>query len=188
VRDEGLALARVGQGKMAYQRYFLLSVEMLEKVRARDPDDLRAAAQLISVLGQTKQPAKALTAAEKLLAIAPRHEIALRLAAQAATDLGKNDEGLKYWERLLAVNPYFAEGYFFEAMLLARTRQHERAVESSRKLLRLNPTRAEPWLILAHCYGKLGQSARAEEARKMAEALKTPRSEEFRTSFLRSVE
>jgi tetratricopeptide (TPR) repeat protein len=187
-RDEGLALARVAQGKKAYQRYLPRAEELLEKARARDPEDLRAAAQLISVLGQQKQQAKALAAAEKLLAHAPRHEIALRLAAQAATDLDKKDDALKYWERMLAVNPYFAEGYFFEAVLLARTRRHERAVESCRKLLRLNPTRAEPWVILAHCYGKLGQSTRAEEARKMGEALKTPRSEEFRTSFLRSVE
>ncbi|MBI1917793.1 MAG: tetratricopeptide repeat protein [Planctomycetes bacterium] len=185
-RDEGLALARVAQGKRAYQRYLPRAEELLEKASARDPGDLRAASQLVSVLGQSKQYAKALAVAEKLLAIAPQHEVTLRLAAQAATELGKLDEALALWDRLLAVNPRFPEGLFFQAVLLARTGRHKQSVEACRRLLALTPTRAEPWVILAHCYVKLGETARAGEARRMAEALKTPRSEEFRTSFLRS--
>ena len=83
------------------------------------------------------------------------------------------------WQYLLTIEP--------QKPLLVRTGRHEQSVEACHKLLALTPTRAEPWVILAHCYAKLGETARAREARRMAEALKTPRSEEFRTSFLRSV-
>jgi tetratricopeptide (TPR) repeat protein len=186
-RDEGLALARVAQGKRVYQRYLPRAEELLEKASARDPEDLRAASQLVSVLGQSKQYVKALAVAEKLLAIAPRHEVTLHLAAQATRELNKLDEALAYWDRLLAVNPRFPEGHFFQAVLLARTGRPRQSIEACRKLLALTPTRAEPWIILTHCYGKLGETGRAREARQMAEALKTPRSEEFRTSFLRSL-
>src|SRR5439155_7363801 len=99
---------------------------------------------------------------------------------------GKLDEALAFWNRLLSVNPRFPEGVFFRAVLLVRTGRHKQSIEACRKLLALTPTRAEPWVILAHCYTKLGETTRAREARRMAEALKTPRSEEFRTSFLRS--
>jgi hypothetical protein len=186
-RDEGIALARAAQNKPVYQRYLPRAEELLEKARMRDPEDLLAASQLIVVLGQSKQYTRALAVAKQLLALAPRHEIALRVAAQAAMELGRLDESLVFWRLLWRVNPRFPEGLFFQAVLLARTGRDAQSVEACRKLLALTPTRAEPWILLTHCYAKLGDTARTKEARRMAEALKTSRSEEFRTSFLRSV-
>ena len=188
-RDLAVALARLIREKGGvYQAYLTRARRLLTKAAEQYPDDIALLDGLGTVLDLEGQKAKALVQFEAILAIAPRHVRALRMAALIAGLLKKWDAALGYWKKVAVETPFDPEAHFYLALLLARARDDEQALAATGKLLALDPMRAEGLLIRSHCLARLGRKAEAEAARKKAEALATSTFEPFRRQFARFVE
>jgi tetratricopeptide (TPR) repeat protein len=86
---------------------------------------------------------------EKVLVLNPRHEEALAGLVHVAFHTGDYQNGLKYVDQLLAINPWLPDMLGAQAQMLKVMGQPARGIASAERALNLNPRRTaiRAWLI-----------------------------------------
>jgi tetratricopeptide (TPR) repeat protein len=169
-----VALVELALGGEAPESALRPALGALEAACRRDRDDGRAGearGQALMLLGRR---AEALAAFEAVLARAPERELALAGAAAVAEALGRAEDALGYWRRVVAADPWAPKYRRWLALLLVRRRAWGEAEPACRAWVRLDPTGAEARAALVECLLAAGRTraARAEFAR--VEALAPP--------------
>ncbi len=147
------------------------------------PDQLEALEELFLYFLNNDQEAKAVKAAQRLLAVHPDHVPTLETYGKLCLKRNELDEGLRVLQRALNSNPLDRDlrgqvGY--ARMLLARAAAEKKNIEAARPqyqaALGLMPA-DETWSILCRWAGaefKAGDAARAEELLQQALSHGTP--------------
>lgn len=147
-RDLGLALVEL-QRRMPKVPPQLVQAAMplVERAANRRADDVDSWTAYGAQLQQTGRPAEALAAYEKALAIAPRAELTLVDAAQAAAALDRPQAAIAFWRRALDVNPWLPAYHLELARLLAQQREWSSVRTSCEKLLRIEPLHTDARIL-----------------------------------------
>jgi adenylate cyclase len=123
-----------------------------------------------SALGKTyamaKQYDKALAACEQSVSLDPNSSINYMWLGLVLTWAGRAEEGAKYLQHAIRLNP-FAPAIFFNNLAVAYrdAGQYEKAIEECKKALQREPNSQFPYIHMAISYLRLG---REEEARAAA--------------------
>ena len=131
-------------------------------------DDSNAAAH--SALGKTyamaKQYEKAIAACEQAVSLDSNSSLNFMWLGLVLTWAGRADEGIKYLQHAIRLNP-FAPAIFFNNLAVAYrdAGQYEKAIEECKKALQREPNTQFPYIHMAISYLRLG---REEEARTAA--------------------
>jgi Flp pilus assembly protein TadD len=167
-RDLGLAL--VEQMKYNEASPELVSAQAaaaLEEAVRRDAEDVPVWEALGLTLLMRHQGPQALQALEKALACDPDRETALAAAATLAWNLGDVPKSLRYWRRVVALNPWLPSYRASLTQVLLRRQSWDEARAECRQWLRLDPASLaarQTWIELLLREGNEG-AARAELAR-----------------------
>ena len=116
------------------------------------PDDTPSWFGLGASAAMRRDMAEARQAWERVLQYEPEHEHALDALAGICHNTGDFETGLRYVDRLLALNPWHARNYTRQAMMLSGFGDWDRALEAGEKAMELDPTdgKARRWLIDAY--------------------------------------
>lgn len=123
----------------------------------------------LAMLGRTDL---ALQVWERALELEPTNEAVLHSLALFYSRSGDPLMGLKYIDRLLAVNPYLAEYQWLRSRLLEQAGQFDEAVRAAERTVQLDPTAisVRAWLIDAYQRGN--QPAKAQQQREIMERMR----------------
>jgi tetratricopeptide (TPR) repeat protein len=172
-RELGIALVR-----LAYQQHraepIPLGLERLEKSLQKWPGDqpaLDAKGLGLTLLGRNKD---ALETLESLLERNPEHEEALGWAATLAGQLGQLDKSVSYWQRTIAINPYFSEYHYALGVVHFRKDQWKEALVQAREALRLNASRLDARKLLILSLARLGDRKKALEEFEVFKGFRPP--------------
>ncbi len=162
-RDLGLALTEFGwEGAMPFREQFCRkALPLLETALQVWPEDVPVLEAKGYALSQQGRGSEALATFRAALALAPRREWTLVLAAEQADLLGHGEEAVAYWRRAIAVNPWMPEYHAPLARLLAQRQEWLKAVEECEAALRLNPASEQTRVLLITCCIRTGGKARA---------------------------
>jgi tetratricopeptide (TPR) repeat protein len=185
-RDLGLALVEgMRFGGMSVELHSARAASLLEEAAKRDAEDVPAGEALGLVLLMRHRRPQALAVLEDVLSRDSKREAALTAAASLAWNLGRPEEGLEHWRRLVAVNPWLAGYRRSLTQALLQLRKWDEAREQCRDWLRLDPASIEArqaWVALLLRDDKKTE-AREEFAR--LEALNPPNLAQLRAWFER---
>jgi tetratricopeptide (TPR) repeat protein len=112
----------------------------------------------LSVLGRHTE---ALAALEECLTQAPQRETALHLAGQTALVLGQRQAAIAYWQRAIAINPWYSAYHAALAHGYAGNEEWAKARDASLQVLRLQPFHLDNRKLLVACYLQLGDREQA---------------------------
>lgn len=115
-----------------------------------------------------------LTATSEKVAI--HRSVLLYNLAQCFTQLGRMDEAIGTYEKILRVDPNMAEYHLESAKCLTAVGSHDRALMACRTAIRLDDTLAVSWRMLGSALVKCGQHEEAAEAFLRAVQLETDHS------------
>jgi tetratricopeptide (TPR) repeat protein len=183
-RAFGLVLAELASEVPAFRgQAASRAVELLEKALQSWPEDLPAWEAKAGALWLLDRKTDALATIDFALTKAPRRESALRMAAIFASELGRNDDALLYWNRLLAVNPWRPSDHLHLAENLFHSKQPQRAIAECQAALRIEPANVKTRLLLVKCYLQSRQTDRARAEFETVLTLKPPNEVELRRWF-----
>jgi hypothetical protein len=185
-RDLALAMIEVARNSKVdalSQRVGRTSLPMLAAAVRDAPGDVDAWEARGYAYWLADRPRDALAASETALALAPAREVALRDAAFFAAKLGRKDLAVKYWKRLLAVNPWQEPTHYNLAKVAAEREDWNGVLRECQAGLRIDPFSAESRTLLVLCYAKTGAPDRARAEFEDLLALKPPKEEELRRWF-----
>jgi hypothetical protein len=163
-RDLGLALVGlVREPVPARRRLAELALPLLDEAMQK-PDDLRAWEGRGQALRSLDRTAEALACAEFVLDRAPRREVALADAADAADALSQREKAVGYWDRAVAVNPWRVNYRFRRAQLWSEAGDWGRAMAECDAILHIDPNMVEARLLRSAYLLEAGdpRAARAE--------------------------
>jgi tetratricopeptide (TPR) repeat protein len=100
-----------------------------------DPKAWDARLALAELHLRSRSPDLALEEARTVLAVTPRHPVALRVAGDALLANGKSEEALQQYDALIAVAPSGFAGYFRKGIALRALKQPSEAEAQFRKAL-----------------------------------------------------
>ncbi|MDF0698549.1 adenylate/guanylate cyclase domain-containing protein [Rhizobium sp. MC63] len=130
---------------------------------ARDDSDPVAHWALSVVTLYSRQHDRAISEAERAIALNPNFAEGQVSLGEALIYSGRSGEALAYFDRARVLNPYFPDVVLhFQALALFQLRRYEEAVELLLQRVNRNPITDVSRALLAACYGHLG---RFEEAR-----------------------
>lgn len=155
----------------------------LEAAVAATPDDVAAREGLGCGLCLQDRRQEGLAAFKAALALAPEREQTLEFAARAAKELGQDEAAGAFWESLLRLNPWHAQGHLELAQVLARRRQWAKGIDECGAALALNPFDVEARKLLIHCCTRHGDGERARVEFATLCALDPRHREELRRWF-----
>jgi tetratricopeptide (TPR) repeat protein len=162
-RDLGVALAYLDKTPGPFRdQLAALALPLLEQAAARHPDDAAAGEARGWALGGLGRAEEALAAYQAALRAAPRRELTLVLAAQAAERLGRLDDALAYRRQLVELNPPMGEYRTDLAKLLARRRDWAGTLQEAEAALERVPAGKEARMLLVAACLHTGQRERAE--------------------------
>jgi hypothetical protein len=163
-RDLGLGLMDFARKYPALNRQAAeRALPLLNAAAEAHPDDVAAWEAKGQALRIELRWPEALAAFEMALDKAPEREASLQAAAELADDLGRKDDAIAYWQRVLAVDPWNPGGLFRLAVLLADRHDWQEAVAACVASLRLHPASVEARMLLVRCHLQTGNR---DEARK----------------------
>jgi predicted CXXCH cytochrome family protein len=159
-RDIGVALCRDGVNAAGE------ALPLLEAALAVHPDDMPALEAQGLALGFRGRDDQALAAFRAVLEKEPERESALVGAAYQAVKMDLRQDAAKYWQRVIAVNPWRSDYRGELALVYFRDRAWRASADCCREALRLNPAWVEVRKWLMECYLHLGdrEAARRELA------------------------
>jgi hypothetical protein len=109
------------------------------------------------------KPKEALETSQLILALWPEEEKSLENAALACLMLQEPAKARAYAERLVKLNPNFAEYQYALALAAFEDKKFEQAAKAARDTLRLLPSHKEARVLLIRSLVKSGSVAEAEE-------------------------
>jgi Tfp pilus assembly protein PilF len=141
-----------------------LALPVLEGAVFREPDDVAAWEARGLALWLEGRATTAMESYAAALERAPEREQTLQDAALLAEQMGRPDEAIDYWHRVVRVNPWQGFSRYHLARLLAGRRDWDGALTECRAVLRLNPAHQEARKLLIECHLRKGEveQARAE--------------------------
>jgi tetratricopeptide (TPR) repeat protein len=162
-RDLGLALTEFGweEATPFREQFCRKALPLLETALQAWPEDVAILEAKGYALSQQGRGSEALACFQTALALAPRREWTVVLAAEQADLLGHAEEAIAYWQRAIAVNPWMPEYHAPLAKLLAQGAEWRKALEECEAALRLNPASEETRVLLITCCIHTGGKARA---------------------------
>lgn len=185
-RDLGVALSAIMRlGPMNAIPLSGLAEPILQQATRDRPDDALAWLSLASVLEAQRRNSDALDAYNKCLKLKPNEEKALEFAAGLTARIGRSDDAIGYYKRVIEVNPYLARYHLELAGLYAERRQWTLAQESFEATLRLEPVNTEARTRLIACLLRTGQNDQAKKHFDTLMALKPKNEAELRSWYER---
>jgi hypothetical protein len=174
-RDLGIALAQLGElGRIHSQAYTTLSLELLDRATARDPEDWdawEARAVALKAQGQRRQ---ALAALQDVLARQPHRELALARAGVLAQAVGEHDLAADYWRRATEANPWMASYRRDLATVLAQKGAWDQVGPVCRAWLDLDPSSVQGRVLLVTSLLHAGKKPEARAEFEKVRALRPP--------------
>jgi hypothetical protein len=164
-RDLGLALLEMMDRPFLEPRRREIARKvcgLLRPALSSAADDLPALEGLAAALWRDERSREALDTLENVLSREPRRELALEKAGRVALDLKDDKRSVRYWRRLLAVNPDSWKGHAFEAQALALGGQWAAATDECRSALTLNPFEVPARMLLIDCLVHKGDRKQAQ--------------------------
>src|SRR2546428_8354175 len=187
-RGEAGVLARMGQGKAAWQGYeslvradsanavawtrkgqlleelnkFEAAVDAYKAATSADANDGDAWTGLGDALYALERYEEAVEAYDRAIAIDPRDEIAWNNIGTALNKMGRHAASLKYHDKSLEIKPDFDYALYAKGHALDSLGRHEEGLELISQSLELNPNYDHAWMAKAESLHHLG---RLEEAR-----------------------
>jgi tetratricopeptide (TPR) repeat protein len=185
-RDLGIAMThmarRTGFDAVA-QRVGREAMPLLDAAVVEAPNDVAAWEARGYALWLAGRRATALMATENALRLAPDREDALRDAAFFASNLGRRDLAVEYWNRLLRVNPWQEPTHFNLGQAAAEAENWDEVLRHCQEGLRIDPLSTESRTLLVLYYARTGNPTRARAEFDALLALKPPKEDELRRWF-----
>lgn len=94
-------------------------ISMLEQITAREPQNVQAWIELGHAYFDTRQPAKAVAAYDRALAIQPNNPDVLTDQGIMYRDLGRPDDALKNFQKAASLDPNHMQSRFNQGIVLA---------------------------------------------------------------------
>jgi hypothetical protein len=153
-RDRGIALmdlAAVRQSAESRQQLARAALPLLKQALREGQGDAPAEQAKGYALWLLDRPEEARQAFASALRQAPGREETLTYAASLATQLGRFDEAMDHWKRMIDVDPWSLRARFELARLLARRQLWQESRDHCLAALRINPFHAEARMLLVRC-------------------------------------
>jgi Flp pilus assembly protein TadD len=183
-RDLGIALLRsMAKRGASMAPRGLNPVTLLETALQNDPEDMEAWTSKATGLMASRQPDRGLAAFQSALQLQPQEESALFGAAKATQKLGRLEDSLDYWRRLIAVNPELPMYRAEYALLLEYAKHWDEARVQCRTWMRLAPNNVEARRLWISCLLEEGNKVEARKELTRLSALKPPNLGELRARF-----
>jgi tetratricopeptide (TPR) repeat protein len=182
-RDLGVALGTIPWQAPAdkdSRRKAERALPLLDKAVRRAPGDVAAWEAKGVALVSLGRPAKALEALDKALEREPGRELTLSQAARVAEELDRGEAMLNYCRKLVAVNPWNAEGRGLLARAYFALEKWDQAQAAAKKTLELDPASCTARMVLVGCLLKRGEQREAEAEFDRIVALQPPNLDEMR--------
>jgi hypothetical protein len=183
-RDLGLAwvgLMRLNQADP--QTYGELTEDLLAPAVREHADDVSAREALGLSLLLRHRDRDALAVLETTLSFDPHRELALNGAASIALGLGRPEESLLYWRRLVAENPWQPTYRRALTQLLVRLGDKTEARKECQAWLRLDPIGVDARRTWIYLLLRDKKQSEAREQLHVLEALKAPDLDRVRAWF-----
>jgi tetratricopeptide (TPR) repeat protein len=165
-RATGIYLAR--QAELQQDRTLAeRAAALLESVVDLAPDDVAGLDALAVALTLQSRPHDAVDLWKRILDVAPSDEGALLSLAYYYARLEERTLALKYFDRLVSVNPWQSHVHGERAYLLESSNRLPAAIEAARKAVELDPSRADAYRWLAQAYSRLGDRAQSARYREL---------------------
>jgi hypothetical protein len=183
-RDLAVALTQLAGGlppgppQARAARRVLSLLDEAGRISPRDADGWQARATALYVTGQG---GKALEVVQALVERLPQAEEALLLAARWTAALDRRQDSRRYWERLIAVNPWTPQYRVEFAQLLVEERDWRGAAGQCEAALRTDAGDAEARLLLVSCLLKAGKKDAARQEWKKLQALRPTQDRRYRS-------
>jgi tetratricopeptide (TPR) repeat protein len=161
-RDLGIALIEFAS-KQPSPRWGQLAAPLLDQSLSRCPNDALAwESRGYAAMLQSREQ-EAISAFEAALEGSPNREKSLFGAALTATQLGRADDGLKFWQRAIAMNPWNWEYHDEIAKIYAARQDWKKAAEHCRQAVQLNIAAWDTRKLLVTCLLRLKQKTEAQK-------------------------
>ena len=157
-----LASTRISLGKPE------AALSVLDKVLAREPENLDAWSHRGAALAALKRHDEALACYDRVLAADPSR---IKVEFHRGITLGlleRDDEAIAALDRVLAREPAHAEAWLRRGQSLLRQVKHDDALESIGKALSLEPGFAEAWTVRGTVLAELKRTDEAASAFEQA--------------------
>ncbi|HEV3116242.1 MAG TPA: cytochrome c3 family protein [Gemmataceae bacterium] len=164
-----------------------LALPLIEKAVQAWPNDVPTLEAKANALAMLDRKVEALSACEKILALAPRREQSLIGAATLARRLHKNDVALDYCKRALEINPLAIQYRAQLANLYADRKDWPRARTECAAVLKRYPANIEARVLLVSYYLDQQDRRNARIEFDILLALKPPAEETLRLWFDRKM-
>jgi adenylate cyclase len=146
---------------------FQSAYELSQKALAIDDSHDGAHTLLAGYYNMQRQYDKALSEAERAIALNPNAFDARMIMGSILGNLGRWEESVLYAKEALRLNPFpGAYVYFILGRAYFMTSQYDESIEIWKKALHISPNYLNAHLFLAACYSCLGRDAEATAATK----------------------
>ena len=124
-RDSAIALSRVvGRHEELFTESQIVAAQQtLERVVQGDPSDYEASEALAGLYLSARNYQQALEVCQKVLALEPRREQTLSIAADICSSTGAFGSAIGYWKTLVETNPWMSKYWYRLAQAYAATGQ-----------------------------------------------------------------
>jgi adenylate cyclase len=140
--------------------------EFARKAISLDDSDAAAHSALGKTYAMAKQYDKAIAACEQAVSLDSNSAINFMWLGLVLTWAGRAEEGIRYLQHAIRLNPFAPAAYFNNLAVAYRDAgQYEKAIEEAKKALQRGPNTQFPYIHMAISYMRLG---REEEARAAA--------------------
>jgi Tfp pilus assembly protein PilF len=185
-RELGIMLADVAREELDVEDA-RLALSLLDAAVKQDAKDVRALEAQAVALWLQGRHAEAMAAFEKALAASPEEETTLINAATLARRIGRTEQALSLWKRVLAVNPWPASYRYEMARVRAARSEWDQAIAECRTALRRNFAHLEARRLLVECLLRKKDRASAKAELDVLLGFDPPEPETLRRWFAEQV-
>ncbi len=143
-------------------------IEMAQKALAMDDSIAGAHALLCQFHALKRDYDKAIAEGERAIALSPGGAGALMFYAMSLNYVGRSEEAIAMYQKIIRLNPFAGTGYFINlAHALRSAERYEEAVSAYKKSIAREPNNIYAHIGLASTYSLMGREkeARAEAAK-----------------------
>ena len=157
-RDSAIAIVRASMSHTDAidSAYIDQAMSVLERVMAKDPDDVEAIEMLCDVYLSIGQADKAARACLATLQRRPKREQTLTLLAGILSQSGSHAQAIQYWRRAIEVNPWMSRYWYNLAKSYAGVGQWEMCRQVCAEAVRRFPTSVGARHLLVECQLRAG--------------------------------
>ncbi len=181
-RDLGVALVKLASRRPS-PKLGQLALPLLDVGLQRWPDDVPAWEAKGYALHYQEKNEEALDAFRHALQLAPDREWSLFGAAQLASQLGRSEAAVTFWQRAIALNPWNWEYHDELAKVYAHRQEWKNAAEQCQETLKLNIAASETRKLLVKCLLRLGEKTKARKEFEILLDFEPPDPEALRRWF-----